>query len=189
MTFHHPVARPARRVVGAVSTVLLLAVLLAAGLAVVLSLRGYERYVITGRSMTGSIAKGDLAFERRVPVAALEVGDVITYVPPAGSGVDTFVTHRIASIEDVEGRKTFRTKGDANADVDPWTFELSAAEQARFEFSVPKVGWALIALQDRALRILFIGIPAALIALSGLVDLVRRPRADESTTPPIVASV
>ena len=73
------------------------------------SLLGYQRYVITGTSMTGTIDLGSVAFERVVPVADLEVGDVITYQPPAESGLDHLVTHRIVAIKG----DTFRTQGDA----------------------------------------------------------------------------
>ena len=60
---------------------------------------GFDRYVITGGSMSGTFERGALVFERQVPVADLRVGDVITYLPPADSGVTELVTHRISSIE------------------------------------------------------------------------------------------
>ena len=40
---------------------------------------GLQRYVITGGSMDGTIDLGSVVFEEVVPVADLEVGDVITY--------------------------------------------------------------------------------------------------------------
>ena len=79
------------------------------------------------------------------PGRDLRVGDVITYQPPADSGVDHLVTHRIVSIEG----DVYRTKGDANADVDPWTFQLTSTSQSRVSYSVPYVGYVFLALQDR----------------------------------------
>ncbi|CAN7313452.1 signal peptidase I [Knoellia sp. LjRoot47] len=135
---------------------------------------GYERYVITGGSMTGSISKGSIAFEKRVPVDELAVGDVITYLPPSASGVPNLVTHRIVEVgTDAQGASRLRTKGDANPAVDPWTFSLVATEQPVVQFSVPKVGYLFIALADRDTRILVIGVPAGIIALLALVELVR----------------
>src|SRR5690606_9231079 len=101
------------------------AVILACAAYLLPHLMGYERYVITGGSMSGSIEKGSIVFEKPVPVEDLAVGDVITYLPPADSGVSNLVTHRLVEIEpDEAGQLVMRTKGDANADVDPWTFSL-----------------------------------------------------------------
>jgi signal peptidase len=153
----------------------LVAVTLLATAYLVPSLMGYERYVITGGSMEGSapdaIAKGSIALAEKADVADLAVGDVITYQPPADSGVTELVTHRVSSIrEQADGSRVFRTKGDANADPDPWRFSLDQGTQARVTLAVPHVGYAVIALADRETRILVIGVPAALIALVSLVE-------------------
>lgn len=135
---------------------------------------GYERYVITGGSMSGSIEKGSVVFAEPRPVEDLAIDDVITYLPPADSGVGNLVTHRIVEIDtDEAGELVFRTQGDANADVDPWTFGLVADEQPVVTQSVPYVGYLLIALADREVRMVVIGIPAAIIALLALVELGR----------------
>lgn len=145
------------------------------------SLMGLQRYVIMGGSMTGTYDLGSVVFEEVVPTSELQVGDVITYVPPADSGITTLVTHRIVEIDGDE----YRTQGDANPAVDPWTFQLTAATQPRVVAHVPYVGFAFMALADRGTRMALIGIPAALIALWSLVELVRalRPRRDEPTDP------
>jgi signal peptidase len=134
---------------------------------------GYSRYAITGGSMSPTFDKGSAVFERPVPVADLAVGDVITYVPPADSGVQTLVTHRIVDISRSEaGAPLFRTKGDANEGVDPWDFTLTADEQNVVEFAVPHLGTALTRLSDPSFRRLLIGIPAGIIALRALAELV-----------------
>ncbi|HET6624970.1 MAG TPA: signal peptidase I [Nocardioidaceae bacterium] len=143
------------------------------------SLMGYERYVIVGDSMSGTFDRGSVAFEKPVPVGDLEVGDVITYMPPAESGLSNLVTHRIKAIRRTsDGATVFRTQGDANADPDPWKFQLDALTQPRLEMTVPYVGNLFIALADRSIRIYVVGIPAGLIAAFSLVELVRalRPR-------------
>lgn len=155
-----------------VSSLLLVATL--AGLAYLApTLLGYERYVITGGSMSGSIEKGSIVFEKDVPVADLAVGDVITYQPPADSGVTNLVTHRIIDIGTADsGAPLFRTQGDANPQPDPWSFSLTAPDQPVVDFHVPHVGWALVALADRDTRLLVIGVPAGLIALASGVELI-----------------
>lgn len=163
--------RPRRvlsRLVGLVSAVLtLLALAFMAPAAF-----GLQRYVITGTSMNGSIDAGSVAFEEVVPVSELEVGDVITYLPPPGSGLDEMVTHRIISIKG----NTFRTKGDAVPQADPWKFQLDGPTQARVEFAVPYVGYVFIALADRDVRVVVISIPAGLITLLSFVQLLKAMR-------------
>ena len=153
------------------------------------SLMGLQRYVIMGGSMEGTYDLGSVVFEEVVPVEELRVGDVIPYVPPAESGIDTLVTHRITEIDGAD----FRTQGDANPAVDPWTFQLTAATQPRVVAHVPYVGFAFMALADRGTRMALIGLPAALIALWSLVELARalrperRPQSDEAVGAPEAA--
>jgi signal peptidase len=134
----------------------------------------WHRYVITGGSMSGTISRGSLAFAREVPVSTLRVADIITFMPPAEYAGHGLVTHRIIGIDtDRHGIRHFRTKGDANKTVDPWTFGLQRRTQARYRFHVPLVGYAFAALALRPVRIGLIGIPAILIAISVLVSLWR----------------
>jgi signal peptidase len=152
---------------------------LAAGVAlgalmVLPALFGIQRYVIVSGSMTGTYDRGSVVFDDVVPVAALKTGDVITYRPPAGAGPNHLVTHRIAAITtDRNGNRTFRTKGDANQAADPWTFSLPDGKQARVRAGVPYVGFVIAALSDRRVRMIVIGLPALLIALSSLAGLWR----------------
>ena len=141
---------------------------------------GLQRYVITGGSMEGSISVGSVVFAEVVPVSDLRVGDVITYMPPPDSGLDNLVTHRIVSIES----GVFVTKGDANPNKDPWSFKLSQATQARVVYDAPYIGYAFMTLADRDTRMLLIGVPAGLIALMSLVQLVGAFRRPRQTNPP-----
>lgn len=148
-----------------------------------------ERYVITGGSMTGAIDKGSIAFEKEVPVDELAVGDVITYQPPADAGTSDLVTHRIVSARlDENGNRVFRTKGDANAVVDPWEFGLTTDTQPVVDFAVPHAGHVFIALADREVRMALVGGPASLIALSAVVELAgnlrRRPAGSSEVVVP-----
>ena len=157
-----------------------------AALMFVPGLLGLDRYVITGGSMSGTFERGALVLERQVPISELQVGDVITYLPPADSGLTELVTHRISAIEpspDAAGALMFQTKGDANENVDPWTFTLADTVQPRVEGWVPAVGWIFIALAEPSIRMLAIGVPAALIALLSLRDLLRAMSRRRPSTP------
>jgi signal peptidase I len=169
--------KPRRRIATALGSAFCVASLALAGLMILPGLFGYQRYVITSGSMTGSYDRGSVVFEDVVPVSDLRVGDVITYTPPAGSGPSGLVTHRIFSIErDQFGRPLFRTKGDANETADPWTFSLDEPTQARAFFHIPFVGYAVAALSIREVRLVVIGLPALLIAVAIIVGFRRDAR-------------
>ncbi|GAA1762974.1 signal peptidase I [Kocuria aegyptia] len=181
----------ARTVVRVVLNLTALVVLALALSMLVPGAMGYERYVITGASMSGTFEKGTLAIESAVPVTDLVVGDVITYLPPPDSGLTELVTHRILSVEASETGPVFRTQGDANADADPWTFQLPGPTQARLDHAVPHLGWAFIALSDPQVRQLVIGVPAGLVALRCAIEVVqvlRRPRTRAETAQPRAAT-
>ena len=157
-----------RRMAGA----LLVAGAFALGLAILVpALLGYQRYVITSGSMTGTYDRGSVVFDRVVPTASLRAGDVITFQPPGHAGL---VTHRITSVRTVRGERVFTTKGDANRTPDAWgAIKLANAKQARVAFHVPYVGYGIAALSERRVRMLVVGLPAMLIALSTLAGLWR----------------
>lgn len=178
--------RPRKFVNTAITTACVLVTLLA--LAFILpSLFGLQRYVITGTSMTGTIDYGSVAVEEVVPVSDLRVGDIITYTPPPGSGVDHLVTHRIIAIHG----DVLQTKGDAVPQQDPWKFKLDGTQQAREKFSVPYLGYPLIWLADRNARMLVLGVPAAVIALISLGQVVSalRPKRKQETVSPSQPSI
>ena len=128
---------------------------------------GYQRYVITSGSMTGTYDRGSIVFDQTVPTSNLKVGDAITYSPPASSGVHGLITHRIVSIKD-HGKHgvSYRTKGDANPNADPWRFKLDQPTQAKVTFAIPYIGYGIAALSMLPIRMIIIGLPALLIAVA-----------------------
>jgi signal peptidase len=166
----------------AVSFVLCGLALVLALVVLVPALLGFQRYVITSGSMSGTYDRGSLVFDRVVPTSRLQAGDIITFRPPGQAGL---VTHRIASVRLVGGRRVFTTKGDANRTPDIWgAISLHDARQARVAFHVPYVGFGLAALSDRRLRMLVIGLPALLIALGTLSALWRDAGAEARASRP-----
>jgi len=165
----------AKVLVGAVAVLALGLALLLLVLPLALHL---QRYVITSGSMTGTIDKGTLIYSRLVPVKDLRVGDIITYAPP---GYRTLVTHRIVQITpEAGGQLVFRTKGDANPVADPWRFTLDKPTQAVYWFQIPYVGYLIAALSLRWARLLFIAIPAILVAAALLRSIWRPPIGGET---------
>lgn len=156
----------------------MVALLLAAVAYVIPSFLGYQRYIITSGSMTGTYDQGSIVFDKVEPVADLRVGDVITYLPPPDSGVSNLVTHRIHRItHDEQGREVFKTKGDFNPAPDPWTFTLDKTTQPVVGFHVAHAGWVFLWLANPQHRMLLIGLPAGLVALMSLGEAFVNARA------------
>lgn len=166
-----------------------LAVFVLIGVLFLPTVLGFSRYAIVGGSMSPTFDRGSAVFSQPEPVSALQVGDIITYLPPPDAGIDTLVTHRISDISEAEsGELLFRTKGDANEEADPWTFSLDAETQNVVRFSVPYLGTVLTRLADPDLRRIAIGVPAGVIALGAVMELfgiapLREQLARRRTTP------
>lgn len=189
MSLVRALAPLARRLLTGLATVAVLAVAAAVG---VPHLLGMQTYAITTGSMAGTADPGSLVVARPVPVDELAVGDVITYLPPAETGIDHLVTHRIAAMRvetALDGRDVtvMTTRGDANAADDPWDFVLDAGTQPRMAVALPWLGHPVLWLGDPIVRLLAIFLPAVAIALLSAVDLVRewrRPDATVDADPP-----
>jgi len=164
-------------------TTALVALFVTAAVALALSvhLLGLSLFVITGKSMTGEIPKGALAIDRAVPVSELAVGDVITFVPPGGSGN---VTHRIIAIEpNAQGEPVFTTKGDYNESADPWHFTLDSPAQARYVFHIPYLGYGLSLFTDRLVRTVILAVVALIIGGVALSWFRKIPKDEETEEP------
>lgn len=106
--------------------------------------------VLTG-SMRPGIAPGALAIVQPKPRHELKVGDVLTYTIPVEDR--RVITHRVVEVARAEdGGTIVRTKGDANADVDPWLAELSDPTVWTERFALPYVGAAIGALRSPAVH-------------------------------------
>lgn len=135
-------------------------------------LLGYERYVIEGGSMGGTLPRGSIAYEEVVPTTQITEGDVITYRPPRATEP---ITHRVTWIGRTPGgERLYRTKGDENAAPDPWRFTLPNDTQARLAMHVPLAGFVIEALSVRAVRMAAIGGPALLIAFAAFAGVARQ---------------
>jgi signal peptidase len=150
------------------------------------SILGYQRYAITGGSMTGTIDKGSLIYAELVPVSSLHKGDIVTFKPPQGFGKRGTITHRIVWIgRNNTGKPVFRTRGDANDAQDPWKLSFDKSHQPRYAAQIPYVGYMLEALGIRWVRILAVGLPALAIAITILLNLWREAgQADEQQPKP-----
>lgn len=135
-------------------------------LAVLPTMLGLDRYVVSSDSMSGSrdgsIGRGSVAFERTLPVTDLEVGDVVTYRPPAQAGVTGLVTHRVVE----QSGATLRTQGDANPAPDPWLVRMSdQPTMSRVVVHVPYVGYPFLAFQGQSTWVNLLMVAGAFLVL------------------------
>ena len=175
-----------------INTIVLVSAVVVTLMILLPSVLGLQRYVITGGSMTGTIDKGSIVYSSLMPVAQLNKGQIVTFVPP---NYPEPVTHRITGITvGKDGKRVFETKGDFNTVADPWKVTFAESSAPVHVFHVPYVGYLLALLSIRWARMLLIGVPALLIALSLLWSMwsaagaeVRRQEAgsSESETLPI----
>lgn len=122
----------------------LAAVLLLVGVLVVSGRVRFEP-VLTG-SMAPRYPTGTLVAVTPITGNQVKVGDVIMFVPPK-PWIQSPVLHRVVSISSTG----LRTKGDANAALDPWTIDTHSPGLAQLRAGSVTAGRAL-ALAKASLR-------------------------------------
>lgn len=133
--------------------------------------------MLTG-SMSPGIDPGDMIVITPVPAAEVRPGMVITYQSPLEDR--RVVTHRVVEVAPgPNGAVAVRTKGDNNAEVDPWVATLREDAAWQVRKVVPGVGAAIRALRQPAVHAALLwGVPVLLTAW-GLVSIWRPARRDE----------
>jgi signal peptidase I len=163
-----PFLRRVRRVVSvlwrAVFTITLISVCLVGALVAYGSVTGKFRVttMLTG-SMSNVLPVGSLVVVQPHPAQELEVDDIIAFVPPEAE--DTTI-HRVIEILEWDPQPVVTTKGDMNNAVDPWVpMRIEQAEVWKPTFMIPRVGEALLWLQDTGNRLKAAGAVAAVLWL------------------------
>jgi len=73
---------------------------------------GLRSYTVRSGSMTPAIRAGDIVIEQPISPSEAQVGDIVTFKDPGGSG--RLITHRARAISHARDRLDFVTRGDAN---------------------------------------------------------------------------
>ncbi|GAB2470555.1 signal peptidase I [Xylanimonas ulmi] len=130
--------RAARAAFGALTTLLLLGLVLLAGAVVVVPrVLGAVPLAVLSGSMEPTYSPGDLVVSRPVSGDDVAPGDVITFQPTSGD--PTLVTHRVVRVYDGDGGRRLVTRGDANtADDAPLVAEQVMGKVA---YRVPWAGF------------------------------------------------
>jgi signal peptidase I len=167
-----------RRLASRTASALAGAAVLAVVAAGVLMHLGYRAMPVLSGSMEPGIATGGVVIIKQVPTASINKGDVITFERPDAKA--SRVTHRVVAVREREGRRVFRTKGDANTTLDPWALALPA-EVHRYVADLPRVGRILLfaarpEIRAAATALLF------LTVLIALLNAIWRPRPQRLST-------
>lgn len=87
------------------------------------SFLGYRIFRVQTGSMIPKYEIGDVILVKEKNIDKIKVGDDVTYWGRTGTMKGKLVTHQVINIEDVDGKKTFHTKGIANKLEDPVIYE------------------------------------------------------------------
>ena len=97
-------------------------------------------YAVLSSSMEPRLPAGSLVVVRRELPEAYREGQTVTFVAPLRQR--TIVTHRLVRIARRDGVVQALTKGDANANGDPWSISMGAIIGRQVAY-VPYAGYAV----------------------------------------------
>nr|WP_297422411.1 signal peptidase I [uncultured Actinotalea sp.] len=177
-----------RRTAAALATSLAVFALLAVGLLFFLVRgEGWLLQTVATGSMEPTIPTGSIILSRPVDPTAVRIDDVVVFVAPTGGTVSTgdgtafeatepmLVTHRVLAVETGADAPAFRTKGDANADEDPWLVEADAV-RAGYVGHVPELGTVLATPELRRYLFLTIAGLGMVVVVAECVSIARQLR-------------
>ena len=158
-----------KRIWNAVSTVLVAVIVLLAVLLVGTRVAGLKAYTVLSGSMEPTYQVGSLIYVKDVDPFELESGDVITFMLDE----NTVATHRIVEVvpdEEDDSVVRFRTKGDANENVDGSLVHYKNVIGSPV-FTIPYLGYAVSYIQNPPGTYVDISAGAILLLLVFLPDL------------------
>ncbi|MGE5407991.1 MAG: signal peptidase I [Syntrophothermus sp.] len=168
---HSPLARRARLF----GTWLFIGVLFAALLTAAAPLAlGDRSFTMRSGSMTPAIETGDVVVTEPISPLSAEVGDIVTFVDPEGTG--KLFSHRVQSIRAAGDVVHFVTRGDANTSVERWSVPADGSV-GKVLYRVPKLGYAIVWAGTPEGRIGLIVVPALLLCWTAMARI-WRPRGE-----------
>lgn len=117
--------------------------------------------IVLTDSMYPEIQSGDLIFCRTAEPDQIQVGDVIAFFDPAGSGT-SIVTHSVAEVMEKDGQIEWITRGIANNADDPMPVP-EANLVGMYRRRVPGLGNAVMFMQTTAGLIVCVVCPILLL--------------------------
>jgi signal peptidase I len=135
---------------------------------------GAHSMVVRSGSMTPAIRTGDVVVVRPIAPTEAEVGEIVTFQDPDGSG--RLLVHRVRAISRHDGEVSVTTQGDANSTREHWRVP-EGGTIGTVVYRVPLFGFVVSWIGTPAAHIGLIVVPALLLAAS-LLARIWRPRPD-----------
>ncbi len=130
---------------------------------------GLRAYIVQSGSMEPALSTGSVVLTKTFD--SYNPGEIITF----STGGRELTTHRIVGIDNVNGQTVFRTKGDANEEVDNWTVQESQIV-GRQIFSIPKLGYLADFVKTPKGFVILVVIPASIIVYEELKAILSETR-------------
>lgn len=139
---------------------------------------GFQIYTIVSGSMEPTYHVGSLIYVKEVDTTTLKEKDTITFE----LSDNTIATHRIVEIvydEDNHDKYKFRTKGDANENVDANLVESNKV-LGKAIFTIPYLGYLAAYIQTPPGNIVAICLSISAIILVIIIDLITDEKKDNN---------
>lgn len=168
-----------------ISNIIVIIAIILAALLVGLKFLGFQIYTVVSGSMEPTYHVGSLIYVRKVEPGTLKVKDPITFK----LGDNTIATHRIVEIvrnEQDSTKYSFRTKGDANEDIDANLVEPNKVLGKAY-FTIPYLGYLATYIQSFPGNIVAICTAVALLIIVMIIDMItdenkKEPKKEENNT-------
>jgi signal peptidase len=135
---------------------------------------GWSPMVVRSGIMTPAIMTGDVVLVRPFSPTDAQVGDIVAFKDPDGSG--RLLVHRVRAVSRHGGQISVTTQGDANTTREHWRVTANGSI-GTVAYRVPHIGFAASWNSSPPGRIALIVVPAILLAASALARI-WRPRLD-----------
>ena len=131
---------------------------------------GFTPLAVQSDSMSPTFNKGDLIVIQKCDTSKLEVGDIVTFHTIIDNEY-ALNTHRIAAIDEVNGMRSFTTKGDNNDVAD--THIISDGDiVGKYLFALPQMGKVMDFLSSSVGFLVVIVLPMLLFFIYQVYHLI-----------------
>ena len=133
---------------------------------------GYKGYIVLSDSMQKTdFAAGDLIFVKKVSFGEIKVGDIISYTSTSKINYGETVTHKIRSIVyDEAGNAGFITYWTTSG-VDDEGIVTYPYIIGKYQFKIPKIGYALQFLKTIPGYVIFVMVPFFILIILQVIDV------------------
>ena len=134
------------------------------------NIAGFTPLTVQSDSMSPTFSKGDLIIIQTCDTSKLEVGDIVTFHTIIDNEY-ALNTHRIAAIDEVNGMRSFTTKGDNNDVAD--THIISDGDiVGKYVFALPQMGKVMDFLSSSVGFLVVIVLPMLLFFIYQVYHLI-----------------